>query len=108
MADDDIRKEIEELHRQVAELKAERKAKKKKQAQASNSQPPTIEPKTNDSDTTESIEAEVESAKSEAADFTSQFKELVETIDEELKEASPVTVLVVFALGVLMGRLLPR
>jgi superfamily II helicase len=108
MVNDDIRKEIEELHTQVAELTAERKAKEKEQAVASNRQAPTSEPASQDSDKTGSTAAEAESAKLEEADLSSQFKELIDTIDEELKEASPVTVLAVFALGVLVGRLLPR
>jgi hypothetical protein len=108
MADDDIRKEIEALHKQVAELTAERKAREKEQAQAGNHQAPTSEPLTQASDTTGSNKADAEAGKPEEADLISQFKELVDTIDEEFKEASPVMVLATFALGVLMGRLLPR
>jgi hypothetical protein len=37
-----------------------------------------------------------------------QFQTLIETINTELKDASPVTVLAVFAAGVLAGRLLPK
>ena len=97
MANDDMRNEIEILRAQVAELTAERKA-KEKQAQVSNGLAPT----------TKSADDEVGSTGPEAANFTSQFQELVDTIDEELKEAGPVRVLLVFALGVLIGRLLPR
>jgi hypothetical protein len=46
--------------------------------------------------------------KNSGNDIEHQFQELIETIDTELKEASPATVLVVFAAGILLGRLLPR
>ena len=81
------------------ELKAEREAREREQSQASNSQSPA-------SESAEKVSSTKESA--EVSDLQSQFQELFETIDEELKAANPLTVLVVFALGVLMGRLLPR
>ena len=105
---DEMGKEIEELRKQVAELTAERKAREKEQAQASSSQAPSKESAKKDSATTESTKAEAESTEQETMNISSQFQELIDTIDQELKEASPVTVLVVFALGVLVGRLLPR
>ena len=108
MGDDYMQNEIEELRAQVAELTAERKAREKERAQAGTSQSPASESAALVTGTTESTEAAAGSVQPEAADLTSQFKELIETIDEELKEASPVTVLVVFAVGVVVGRLLPR
>ena len=107
MANDEMKNEIEELRAQVAELTAERKASEKEQAQAS-SQESEKESVTQGEAPSESGTDEAETAKSEVADLSSQFQELIDTIDQELKEASPVTVLVVFALGVLVGRLLPR
>lgn len=107
MAKDEMKNEIEELRAQVAELTAERKAREKEQAQAS-SQESEKESVTQGEATSESGTDEAETTKSEVADLSSQFQELIDTIDQELKEASPVTVLVVFALGVLVGRLLPR
>lgn len=97
MGDDDMQSEIEELRAQVDELKAEREAREKEQAEV-DSQPAG-------SESTEAAEA---SGRPESSDLASQFQELFETIDEELKAANPLTVLVVFALGVLVGRLLPR
>ena len=111
MAKDEMKNEIEELRAQVAELTAERKAKEKEQAQASSSKASAKKAKESvaqDTATGEPGTDEAETAKSEVADLSSQFQELIDTIDQELKEASPVTVLVVFALGVLVGRLLPR
>ena len=106
MANDDMKNEIEELRAQVAELTAERKVKEKQQASSSQeSEKESVAQGTASSDPGTD---EAETAKSEVADLSSQFQELIDTIDQELKEASPVTVLVVFALGVLVGRLLPR
>ena len=104
MADDYMRKEIEELRAQVAELTAERKVGEKEQAQESGQQEPTGEPAQQVAETSELTEAEGESVEPEETDLTSLFQELFDTIDEELKAANPLTVLVVFALGVLVGR----
>jgi len=101
MSDDYMRDEIEELKAQVSELTAERKAEDEKQAQADSSGVPTSESAAEVFESNALTEAE-------GTDLTSQFQELFEIVDEELKAANPVTVLVVFALGVLVGRLLPR
>jgi hypothetical protein len=120
MVKDDMQSEIDTLRAQVAELKAEREAKAKEeakakaqpkakaQARASGGQTPPKESPTPESETTEPTEEEGEEAKPEEADLSSLFQELVDTIEEEFKTANPLTVLVVFALGVLVGRLLPR
>ena len=101
MANDDMKNEIEELRAQVAELTADRKARQKEQA--SSSQESVKESAAQDTAT-----SEPDTDETGEIDLSSQFQELIDTIDQELKEASPVTVLVVFALGVLVGRLLPR
>ena len=41
-------------------------------------------------------------------DLSSQLEELVEVLEQELKDTNPMTLLIVFALGILIGRLLPR
>lgn len=41
-------------------------------------------------------------------DVVSRLEELVEAMEQELDAVSPLTVLIVFTLGVLIGRLLPR
>ncbi len=42
------------------------------------------------------------------SDLNSQLEELVEALELELKDTNPITLLIVFALGILIGRLLPR
>lgn len=102
----EMQNEIETLHAQVALLTAERKSKEKEQA--SSSQESEKESVAQGTAASESSADEEEAAKSEESDLTSQFQELIEIIDQELKDASPVTVLIGFALGVFVGRLLPR
>ena len=111
MANDEMKNEIEELRAQVAELTAERKAREKEQAKARSSKASAKKAKESveqDTGTSEPGADETEAEKSGEDDLSSQFQELIDTIDQELKEANPVTLLVVFALGVLVGRLLPR
>ena len=102
----EMQNEIETLHAQVALLTAERKSHEKKQA--SSSQESEKESVAQGTTASESSADEEDAAKSEESDLTSQFQELIESIDQELKDASPVTVLIVFALGVFVGRLLPK
>ncbi len=42
------------------------------------------------------------------AEISSHRQELVDVLEEEIKDTRPMTLLVVFALGILIGRLLPR
>ncbi len=42
------------------------------------------------------------------SELLAQFRELLDSLDEELKESNPTTLLAVFTLGILVGRLLPR
>jgi len=45
---------------------------------------------------------------SDENDLNSQLTDLVEVLEQELKDTNPMTLLIVFALGILVGRLLPR
>jgi hypothetical protein len=45
---------------------------------------------------------------SDESDLNSQLTDLVEVLEQELKDTNPMTLLIVFALGILIGRLLPR
>jgi hypothetical protein len=45
---------------------------------------------------------------SDESDLNSQLTELVEVLEQELKDTNPMTLLIVFALGILIGRLLPK
>jgi septal ring factor EnvC (AmiA/AmiB activator) len=107
MLKQEMQNEIDELRAQIATLSAEREAREKEQSQAQSKESDT-EPVTQVSSADESGGEEAEITAPEETDIENLFQELVETVDSELKEASPMTVLVVFAFGVLVGRLLPR
>ena len=44
----------------------------------------------------------------EEKDTEEQIRDFVNALDQEIKSTNPMTVLVVFSLGVVIGRLLPR
>lgn len=108
MLKQEMQDEIDALRAQVAQLEVEREAREKQQAEAGGGQATETGSETQASDAAEPAGDEAEHAASEETDLTSMFQELVETVDSELKEANPLTVLVVFALGVLVGRLLAK
>lgn len=105
MANDEMSNELEALRKQVSKLEAERDARKIEDAKAVLNQESAAEL---GAVSPELSGTNAKSIETEATDFASQCQELIDTIDLELKEASPVTVLVVFALGVVVGRLLPK
>ena len=49
-----------------------------------------------------------EADKDSEDDLSLQIQELVDALEEEIKGTNPVTMLVVFAFGILIGRFLPR
>lgn len=96
MANDDLNNEIELLHKQLEEMKKEREI---QQAAAT---PETEEPP---EAATDSVSASGTATADSTEDLIAQFKDLLESIDKDIKDAKPTTLLVVFALGVLVGRL---
>ena len=107
MTKDEMGKEIEALRAQLATLTAEREARAKEQAEAQ-SKDKNTDSATQGGEAAGPTVDEAGFAAPDDADLGKMFQELVETVDTELKQASPMTTLVVFALGVLVGRLLPR
>lgn len=90
----DIKDELEALRAEVAALSAAKEAQQKAAEQ-------------------ERAEAEAASGEQapggeEGGELLSRFQELVEAFGEDLKDSKPSTLLVVFALGVLVGRLVSK
>lgn len=108
MLKQEMQNEIDALRAQVAQLEAEREARAKQQAETRNDQADKTKSATHESDAAEPAGDEAETVALEEADLHNLFQELIDTIEEEFKEANPLTVLVVFAVGVLVGRLLAR
>lgn len=102
---EDIRKEMEQLRNQLDALK-----------QVQQESGSDIEQSDSTADV-EVLETSIKTAESAAgidtesadeSDLASLFQELMDVLDNEIKDSNPTTMLVVFSLGVLVGRLLPR
>lgn len=99
MANKDLQLEIELLQAQLDEIKNKREAKPAEPE-------PKIEEPTVDSSTTGTTSAESAAGdESMTEDLLVQFREMLDSIDKDIKDTKPSTLLIVFALGVLVGRL---
>ncbi|MEN8712339.1 MAG: hypothetical protein ABF326_09095 [Arenicellales bacterium] len=99
MANKDLQLEIELLQAQLDEIKNKREAKPAEPE-------PKIEEPTVDSSTTGTSSAESAAGdESMTEDLLVQFREMLDSIDKDIKDTKPSTLLIVFALGVLVGRL---
>ncbi|MEN8132491.1 MAG: hypothetical protein ABFS45_20385 [Pseudomonadota bacterium] len=96
MANEDLQKEIELLRKQLEAMKSEREAQQAAAIPDTGEQPAIAE---------ESISASGATAADRTEDLIVQFKDLLDSIDKDIKDAKPTTLLIVFALGVLVGRL---
>jgi hypothetical protein len=99
MANEDLLAEIETLRAQLKTIEEEREA-----------AAPSDEPESGDGSEAdeELVASEAQASGKETAgelDLASQFKELLDTLDKDIKDAKPTTLLIIFALGVLVGRL---
>ncbi len=105
MSDKAIRDELEKLREQVAGLhstRIEQKAQQEPEKKIVASQRSDQTADSNPEQTTTLVEDE------ETSDVEQQIRDFVDALDQEIKNTNPMTVLVVFSLGVLIGRLLPR
>jgi hypothetical protein len=59
-------------------------------------------------ETKTSAASQLKTEETPASDLSSQLQELIAGFDRELKEAKPMTLLAVFALGVVVGRVLSK
>ena len=102
MANTDTQKEIQLLREQLEAMKREREAE-----QAARNAPAAEAEIPGHTQGASSVLSEVAGVISDngAEDLIGQFKELLNSIDEDIKETKPTTLLIVFALGVLVGRL---
>ena len=105
MSDKAIRDELTRLREQVAELQS---ARTHTSSSEKNQVPDTTPESQTDTGTEESTQNIVSSEGAEKQDTEEQIRDFVNALDQEIKSTNPMTVLVVFSLGVLIGRLLPR
>lgn len=105
MKDKDIQVELERLQAQVAELNKSRQEDTQSASKA-DKKSVTEDTGVTDKEADSQFDADKDTAQSE--DLISQFQELLNALDEDIKQTKPATLLVIFALGVLLGRMLPR
>ncbi len=105
MSDKAIRDELTRLREQVAELQSARTHTSSSQQHEA---PDTTPESQTDTGTEESAQNIVSFEGEEKQDTEEQIRDFVNALDQEIKSTNPMTVLVVFSLGVLIGRLLPR
>ena len=88
MSNDDMKAELEQLRKQVAELSAARKQQEAQRPPEKEQEPVASGPE------------EVETA------VNGQVEELLKLLQDEVRDMPAITTLTVFALGILMGRFL--
>jgi hypothetical protein len=98
---DELQSELKELRAEVAKLQAERDA----AVQAMATEEPEV---TAAADDQHDQPVGRKAGRYTDEDFAAELQDLIEMIDKELKDTNPVTLLVVFALGAFVGRILPR
>lgn len=99
-----ITKELEELRAQVARLTRDREDEAPEQqtrAEGASVQAAVNTPPNRPNDVSEEDEGNED-------ELSFQIQELVDALEEEIKDTNPMTMLVVFAFGILIGRFLPR
>ena len=105
MSDNALKDELTKLKEQVAELQS---------ARNQPPSPPDLQEQdavSEDPALTGAANLDLDNASSEdpeEKDAEEQIRDFVNALDQEIKSTNPMTVLVVFSLGVLIGRLLPR
>lgn len=105
MSNSAIQKELEALRAQVAELNRARDA---EQANNHDSDISEASDQMQSPNSAEGGQIPDQDSYGSKMDFEKQIQEFIDALEEEIKDTNPMTVLVIFALGVLIGRLLPR
>ncbi len=104
MTDTSTEKELQDLRAQVAEL-----LRAQKNEPVETTEPLKEQPEQVSAEDTEKVTAATAENDTRTEDSNlPQLQELVDALEDELKETNPLTILVVFAIGILIGRLLPR
>lgn len=99
MAHNEIQNEVALLREQLEAMKRERESQQEVEDLPENEEIPENRQTSVAIDATETV------GDNESEDLVGQFKELLKSIDEDINETKPSTLLIVFALGVLVGRL---
>lgn len=104
MSNTTIAKELSDLRAQVEELQLARKHEQENQGAHPHEQPEASTVPETDADSIQRVLTD----KFGFGDAEDQVQEFIAALEEEINDTNPMTMLVVFALGVLVGRLLPK
>lgn len=99
MANEDLQAEIELLRKQLNALQSERES-ASASTESKKDEQDAVKPES--ATALDEILSEVDMDK---LDLAAQFRELLDSLDKDIKDTKPSTLLIVFALGVLIGRL---
>ncbi len=105
MSDKAIKDELEKLRKQVADLHSTHAPEISPQE---NQEMGSDSPKEAIQIAGEADQKNIAAENEEASDAEEKIREFVSALEQEIKSTNPMSVLVVFSLGVLIGRLLPR
>ena len=99
MSNSAIQQELEELRAQVAELTQARDSESENIKSSDKIQPH------DSADEKALLNHEIDGSK---MGTEQQIQELIDALEAEIKDTNPVTMLIIFTLGILFGRFLPR
>jgi alcohol dehydrogenase class IV len=100
MANENPNTEIEQLRKQLDEMRREREA-----AAVDSVEPEPNEAAVEEEKTTSGVDEIIDAVGGGDFDLAGHVRHFLDTVDDDLKGAKPSTLLMVFALGVLIGRL---
>ena len=100
MANDDLSEEIQLLRKQLEELQKQQDG-----AETQDSFGIEEEPQVEVEQTVPVATKVADNGADVSQELVNQFRDLLDSIDKDIKDAKPTTLLIVFALGVLVGRL---
>lgn len=100
MTDESLSAEIELLRKQLDALKREREAAVDLSKESESEEAPG-----EDQEPATAVDEIIDAVKNAEVDLSGHVRQFLDTVDNDLKGAKPSTLLMVFALGVLIGRL---
>ncbi len=100
MADEDLRAEMELLREQLTALQRERE-----ETGTEKKDEETAEPTSTPRETVPDLDDLLKDVGEDSLDLAGRVRQLLDSLDKDTKDTKPSTLLIVFALGVLVGRL---
>ena len=100
MTDESLSAEIELLRKQLDAMRNERES-----AVDHSKEPEPEAVPAEDQETSTSVDEIIDAVKNAEVDLSGHVRQFLDNVDNDLKDAKPSTLLMVFALGVLIGRL---